>query len=214
MLLLLGPSRASATPFAPGNVVVARVGDGAAALSGSATAVFLDEYTPGGMLVQSIALPTALSGTNRVLTASGTATTELNLTRSADSRYLVLTGYDAVPGTASVSGTASATVSWVIGRIAADGRFDTSTSIGDVATSSIRAVATADGLNFYTAGSSSGVCYLPFGNPAATAATQLNTAPANVRFVNTFGGNLYLSSGSSPNVGVGQLGTGLPTASG
>jgi len=214
MLLLLGPSRASAAPFAPGNVVVARVGDGAAALSGSATAVFLDEYTPGGMLVQSIALPTALSGTNRVLTASGTATTELNLTRSADGRYLVLTGYDAVPGTASVSGTASATVSRVIGRIAADGSFDTSTSIGDVATSSIRAAATVDGLNFYAAGSSSGVRYLPFGNPAATATTQLNTAPANVRFVNTFGGNLYLSSGSSPNVGVGQLGTGLPTASG
>ncbi len=45
-------------------MVVARVGDGAAALSGSATAVFLDEYTPGGMLVQSIALPTAVSGAN------------------------------------------------------------------------------------------------------------------------------------------------------
>src|SRR5262249_17571744 len=63
-----------AASFTSGNLVVYRVGDGSAALGSGATAVFLDEYTPGGVLVQSIALPTTISGANRRLTASGSAT--------------------------------------------------------------------------------------------------------------------------------------------
>ena len=80
--------------FGAGNLVVYRVGDGAA-LSGSAAAVFLDEYTTGGALVQSIAMPTTVQNTgNRALTASGTATSEGELTRSLDGQYLVAAGYN------------------------------------------------------------------------------------------------------------------------
>src|SRR4051812_24363275 len=73
----------AATGFTLGNLVVYRVGDGSAALAATATAVFLDEYTPTGTLVQSIAMPTVVSGANKRLTASGTATTEGFLTLSA-----------------------------------------------------------------------------------------------------------------------------------
>ena len=55
-------------PFTFGNIVVVRVGDGAAALTNASTATFLDEYTPAGALVQSIALPTAASGSNQPFT--------------------------------------------------------------------------------------------------------------------------------------------------
>ncbi len=203
---------ALAAPFKPGNIVIARVGDGSATLSAAATEVFLDEYTPGGTLVQSIALPTSVSGTNRILTASGNATSELGMTRSADGRYLVLTGYSAAPGTPGVTASLATDVTRVIGLIGADGGFDTSTSTGDAFSgSNIRTAATADGTSFYSVGGNSGVRYQAFGSAMST---QLNTAPVNVRSINVAGGNLYLSTASSPYIGLSQVGTGLPTAAG
>src|SRR5205085_206509 len=94
-------------PLTSGDLVIYRVGDGSAALANTATAVFLDEYTSAGVLVQSIALPTAVSGANKRLTASGTATAEGLLTRSVDGRYLVAEGYDAATGTASITTSTS-----------------------------------------------------------------------------------------------------------
>ncbi len=214
-LLLLGPLAAWASPFTPGNVVVARVGDGTAVLTGSATAVFLLEYTPAGTLVQTIALPTTATLPQRALTASGTSTSELGLTRSADGRYLILTGYDAAPGLASITGTASSATPRVIGRIAPDGSFDTSTAIGDAfSATSIRSAASTDGSSFYALGGNSGVRYLPFANAATATTVQLNSSPTNTRVVNIFDGNLYVTSGSGTNIGVNQVGTGLPTTSG
>ena len=48
---------AAAAAFTPGNVVVYRVGDGSGSLVNTGNAVFLDEYTTSGTLVQSIAMP-------------------------------------------------------------------------------------------------------------------------------------------------------------
>jgi hypothetical protein len=206
------PLLASAAPFKPGNIVVARVGDGRAALTAAAAAVFLDEYTPAGQLVQSVALPTSASSTNRILTAAGNGTSELAVTRSADGRYLVLTGYGATPGTAAVAGTSSSAVARVIGLIAADGSFNTSTYTGDAySATSIRAAATVDGTSFYSVGGSSGVRYQVLGSAAST---QLNTTPTNIRSINVAGGNVYVTTASSPFVGLSQVGTGLPTVAG
>lgn len=55
----------AASTFGAGNLVVYRVGDGSAALTANATAVFLDEYTPAGVLVQSIPMPTVVSAPNK-----------------------------------------------------------------------------------------------------------------------------------------------------
>ena len=50
----------------PGILFVLRIGDGVGASSVAAAPVFLDEYTPAGALVQSIAPPTAaVSGSSR-----------------------------------------------------------------------------------------------------------------------------------------------------
>lgn len=210
--LSLWPALASAAPFTPGNLVVARVGDGSAALTAAATEVFLDEYTTSGTLVQTIALPTSISGNNRILTASGSATTELNMTRSADGHYLVLTGYSAAPGTTPLVTSPTTDVARVIGLIAADGTVDTSTSTGDAFSgASIRAVATVDGTSFYSVGGNSGVRYQAFGTAMTT---QLNTTPTNIRSINVANGDLYISSASTPYYGLSQVGTGLPTAVG
>ena len=85
----------STMPFTPGDLVVYRVGTGSGALGSTATAVFLDEYSPTGTLVQSIAASTADSGSTHILTAGGTATSEGELNLSPNGQFLTLTGYDA-----------------------------------------------------------------------------------------------------------------------
>ncbi|MGI4864561.1 MAG: T9SS type A sorting domain-containing protein [Janthinobacterium lividum] len=208
------PAIPTAAAFTPGNFVAVRAGDGSAALTSAATPVFLAEYTPTGTLVQTIPLPTADAGSNRAFTNSGTATSDNNMTRSADGRYLVLTGYNATPGTASITGTTTAATNRIIGRVAADGSLDTSTRIDDAfSATNFRSAASADGSTFYAAGGNSGIRYLPFGNTGPTTALSAG-ALVNFRAINIFGGNLYVSSAASPNYGVNQIGTGLPTAAG
>jgi hypothetical protein len=210
--LLLLPVISQAAPFTPGNIVVARVGDGTATITAASTAVFLDEYTPSGTLVQTIDMPTAVNGMNRILTASGTATSELGMTRSADGRYLVLTGYSAAPGTAGVVASLATDVARVIGRIAADGTFDTSTSVGDnFSGSNIRAAVTVDGTSFYSVGGNSGVQYQSFGSFQSA---PVIATPTGIRSINIAGGNLYISTSSNPYIGLSQVGTGLPTTGG
>src|SRR5689334_14578782 len=91
----------TAATITPGNLVVIQVGDGSAALASSATAGFAKEFTTaGGAPVQTINLPTSVSGANQQLTYSGTATSEGFLTLSANGQYLTTAGYAANPGTA------------------------------------------------------------------------------------------------------------------
>src|SRR4051812_13011680 len=66
--------RVTPAAFTPGDLAIYRVGDGSVALAATGNAVFVDEYTPGGTLVQSIALPS--TGGGNKLIASGTATSE------------------------------------------------------------------------------------------------------------------------------------------
>jgi len=200
-------------PFTPGNVAVVRVGDGSAALTTAATAEFVDEYTLSGTRVQSIALPTANSGNVLAFTNSGTATSD-NITRSADGRYLLLTGYNAVPGTAGIVTSTVANNNRLVARIGADGSVNTTTRINDAFSgSNIRSVASADGSTFYVSGGNSGIRYLPFGNTGTT--TALSTgALVNFRILGIAGGNLYASSATGSNYGLNQIGTGLPTAAG
>src|SRR5689334_5143293 len=212
VVALAGAVPARAAAFADGDVVVLRVGDGAGALSGAAAPVFLDEYGPGGGLVQSVPLPTAAAGGNRALTTSGSAGSEGALNRSADGRYLTLGGYDAAPGTASVAGTTAASVNRVAAKVSADGVVDTSTALTDAYSGgNIRAVTSDDGSRFWTAGSTGGVRFAA-ATGGATTTTQITTAPGNVRTVGIAAGQLYAGSASAPFAGVSAVGTGLPTA--
>lgn len=205
------PAAANAAAFTPGNVVVERIGTGAAALTNAATAVFLDEYTPAGTLVQSIPLPTAVSGANRRLTDSGTATSDGFLSRSSNGSYLVVPGYDADPGTAGIASTASATVPRVIARVDSAGSIDTTTALTDAySANNFRSVASVDGSAFWLGGGTGGPRYATFG---ATTSTSLATTPSNVRNTQIFGGQLFISSSTAP-AGVLTVGTGLPTTAG
>ncbi|RTQ48200.1 T9SS type A sorting domain-containing protein [Hymenobacter gummosus] len=214
-LLAASSLTAAAAPFTSGNILVVRVGDGSAAVpSGTAAAVFVDEYTRNGLLVQSVVLPTTVSGTQKQFTLTANATSEGMLALSADQRYVTLLGYDAAPGTASVVGSAAARV---VARIDANGNVDTSTGLTDAyLTSNARGAVTDDGTRFWLAGngtptSSAGTRYATLG---ASTSTQISATPSNVRVVGIYGGQLYVTSASGSNIGVNAVGTGLPTTAG
>jgi len=198
--------------FGVGNLAVFRVGNGAGTLANTGNAVFIDEYTSSGAFVQSIALPTTSSGTNRPLVASGTATSEGMLTRSTDGSYLVLAGYGAtIPNAGTLTSTVSTAVNRVIGRIDSSGNVDTSTALTDASSgNNPRSVASVDGTSFWIAGGSGGVRYAAFGS---TTSTQVNTGLnplTNVRTLSIFDNQLYLSTGSGSAVRIGAVGTGTP----
>lgn len=212
LVAALTATPALARDFVTGNLVVSVVGDGSAALTSAATPVFLNEFTTGGSLVRSLALPTSASGANRRFTNSGSASSELALTRSTDGNYLTLVGYDAAPGLAGVASTASAATNRVVARISAFDIIDTTTALSDASTgNNVRSVASVDGTSFWVGGGAGGVRYATFGG---TTSVQLSTTPTNVRVVNLLAGQLYTSNASGAFQGVSTVGTGLPTTSG
>jgi hypothetical protein len=201
-------------PSAPvPNLVVLRVGDGVASLTSNSHPVFLDEYdSTTWVKVRTIALPTATSGAQRALTVSGVTATEGSLSRSVDGRYLTFGGYDAVPGTASVSGTSTTTVLRVFGRVDAAGTVDTSTTTSSFSSTGVRAVTSATGAEFWAVGGNTGVVYMPFGGSGA--GTIVSSTPVtNWRTVAIAGGQLY-AAGSSGEPRMATIGTGIPTTSG
>jgi len=211
--LFTSPVKASA--FTPGNVVIYRVGTGASSLIGSnaPAQVFLDEYTTGGTFVQSIPMPTAVSGSNKILTATAQSSSEGELTLSTDGSRLVLTGYNAALGsTTNLPGTSGSTVNRVVGLVDSSGVIDTTTGLTDFATGGNPRSATSDGAgNLWLGGSVGGVRYATVG---ATTSTQLSTNVTNVRQVKIFGGQLYVSDSSGGAIRLGTVGTGTPTTSG
>ncbi|MER3497182.1 MAG: hypothetical protein C4308_00370 [Chitinophagaceae bacterium] len=209
VLLLIGFQGFS--QLTPGNLVIYRVGDGTAALTSNATAVFLDEYTTTGTLVQSIALPTTVSGSNKRITASGTATSEGLITRSTDGQFIFVTGYDADPGSASITSSTSTTINRVVGKINISGTVDATTALTDAASGgNPRSVVSTNGTDIWITGSTGGIRYTTLG---ATTSTQLNTTVTNLRQVNIFNSQLYVSS-SSGTIRLGTVGSGTPTTSG
>ena len=207
---------ASAAPFDPNNLAVLRIGTGAAALSSACTAVFIDEYDVFGTLQQSIALPTATVGDQRRFCLSGTATSEGMLTRSADGSVLLVGGYDAALGTASVSSAAG--IPRVVAVIRQDGSIDTSTVFTDgFSTSNFRGVASDDGTRFWLSGTGTGggvryIAALGATTSALVSSTITNTRVVEV-FEDEFGPRLYVSSQSGA-FRLSSVGSGLPTTSG
>ncbi|MHA6760169.1 hypothetical protein [Streptacidiphilus sp. PAMC 29251] len=197
--------------FAAGDVVVYRVGDGSTALSGAGAPVFLDEYSPAGALVRSVALPTTASGANKPLVSSGSGTSEGGLTLSADSDYLVATGYGAAVGATGLSSSAAATLPRTIARVDASGTVDSSTSLTDFADgNNPRSAVSNDGQEFWVGGAAGGVRYAALGASASTALVA--STYKNVRQLAIAGGQLYTSADpTKASVTVATVGSGLPT---
>jgi hypothetical protein len=215
--ILLCCTAAQAGPFTQGNLVVVRAaggpdGDASTPLSGGGVAakVFLDEYTTAGLFVQSIPLPSVASavvGSQRALTLSGTQNIEGALQLSGNRRYLTLAGYNQTANVAGTNGSPSGgtqstgtplttpPVERVIGRVKWDGTVDTTTALVDaMSQQSIRSAYSTDGANFWVTGNggnavhflpttnilTNGVHYAQFGvnTGGNTLSNQINIAQA------------------------------------
>jgi hypothetical protein len=200
--------------FTPGNLVIYRVGDGVSSLANTGNPIFIDEYTPTGSLVQSIAAPTTVSGSNKQCIASGTATSEGLITRSENGKFLTFTGYARdLGGAGSVSATTSATVGRTVALMDYTGTINTSTSLSDFASANnVRsAVANNAGTQVWFTGGNTGVGTAPIG---ATTSTVVSTTIVNLRQINLFNNQLYVSNNSLTNIRIGTIGTGAPTTTG
>lgn len=210
----------SAAPFTPGNIVIYRIGSteaGAPTLGTTAAPLFLDEFTPAGLLVQSVPLPTAASGANHILTGKGDATSEGLITRSADGRYLLVSGYDAPVGTADPSAASAAAINRVVGRIDAGGVIDTTTAINNAFSgNNVRSATSTNGIDIWLSGTATpdaekGVFYVPLGGTSATPVVN-GFATRNVAI---YDGQLY--AGTTANrtpalTTIFAVGSGAPTA--
>jgi beta-lactamase superfamily II metal-dependent hydrolase len=204
-LMLAGSATAAA--FTAGNIVVYRVDGNGAALNGSGTAVFLDEYTPAGSLVQSVALPN--TGSSGRLVAIGNATTEGFMSRSQDGQYLIVPGYDALVGAATPA--ASMTIPRAIARVDFSGAINATTTYVDAASpGNLRSATSDDGTRFWTSGSTQGARTIVLG---ASTATVISSTATNMRQIGIFGSQLYIGSGAG-TVRMATVGTGLPTTTG
>jgi hypothetical protein len=213
--------------FTAGNLVVLQAGEDGnpTALTSAATKLFLKEINAStGAIVQTIPVPfTATTSGNRSVTQSGSATSEGALTLSADGKSLVFVGYNADAGTTGVVGTTAAAVNRVVAVVDCDGVIDSTTAFADgYSANNIRSAVSSNGTDIWTGGTASnpggGVRYITRGG-STTVFLNDNGAgganpPTNIRFVNIFSGQLYFSSSSTPFLGVGTVGTGLPTTTG
>jgi len=194
--------------FTEGNLVVVRVGDGAAAVSSSSQKVFLDEYTTSGTLVQSKEIPSSTLGSR--LTLGGTSSSEGFLSRSINGQFLTLAGYDINPGTASPS---SSTFNKAIAVVNNAGVIDLTTNFvyNTTSTAALRTAVSTNGTDIWYAGGTLGQFYITKGS---TSGTLVSNTVTNSRVLNITNGQLYLSNASGTNPRIGTVGTGLPTASG
>jgi hypothetical protein len=249
-----------AAPFTPGNLVVTRVIGGpvdpfaaegtfsaptsAANLEGNGVAatLWIEEYTPAGGFVQSIPMPNVRrnSGTgNYALTLSGTQNGEGQISLSGNGQYFVVTGYnqtaklDGATGANGSNAAASTLVQRVIGRIAMDGTYDTTTALLDAgSTRSARSVYSTNGTEFWfnaQSGSTvtidteegvvtSGIRYATLGASRSTSVAvhgAPNPQANDHRMLNVFNGQLYVSntSSSTTDPDLYKVGTGIPTTS-
>jgi hypothetical protein len=200
----------SQAQFIANGLAVSVIGDGSSALSSAAqqTRIFAFNKTTVGQSGQFVL---AFNGgpTGDRLTNSGTASSEGHLHNSVDGQSLTIMGYDAMVGTASVSGTTSAAVNRVVGRVGFDASVTYTKYTNAFSGNNPRSAATVDGSEYWMAGAGTvgGVVYGP---GSGGSVTQVSTGLSNARVVGIFGGDIYFTAQSGSFVGLNRI-SGLPT---
>jgi hypothetical protein len=163
-------------------------------------------------------MPTTVAASgDRALTNNGTASSEGFIAQSADGAVLTLAGYNSAPGGTN-SGVNASVVNRVVGVVdIATGNVDTTTALTDAYNASNVRSATALNANYlYTGGNGGSGQGASAGGrvttTGSTTSTQLNTNNTNIRVVEAAYGQLYASTASGTNLGIGTIGTGFPNS--
>jgi hypothetical protein len=202
---------------------------------GVAAAIALEERTLDGTLIGTTALPTTASGGNLAIVESGSASSEGSLSRSGDGRYLIVAGYNAAVGTASVASAPG--IDRIVARVdaASPANVNSTTTISQnvaFTANNVRGATSQDGTGFWVSGAGTsmvttppppsfdgGVWWVNLGGSGLTQITMPSTSqPTNTRWLHIFGGQLYASASNGTPPGnffsVFAVGTGLPTTGG
>src|SRR5262249_31208601 len=138
--------------FTPGNLAVLRIGDGTQSLVSSGNSLFVDQYTSGGVRVNSAAVDE--SGANALL-LSGASGSEGGLTRSFDRSSLIIGGYNTNRGSisGSLSSQSGTAVRRAVATVDAFGTYHLAQASTTLYSSNNIRCAAGDGTNqFWTAG--------------------------------------------------------------
>jgi len=198
--------------FATGNLVVVRLGDGTTVNNGGAAArCFLDEYTTGGTLVQSVAMPVVTNGLNRRFFLNNGFTSGL-ITLSTDKRYLLLPGYDVAEFSQPVSAFTSAVAPRIVARIDKNKIINTSTVTGAFGNENPESAFSTNGTDIWVLGGNGvanegGLRFLTFGSTGSVVLNNSNLAAYQLQIFN----NQLYASCEFTNVSIGAVGTGIPT---
>jgi hypothetical protein len=197
-------AHAQITPgFQPGNLIVLRVGNTNTTLASSGDPVFLDEYTTNGVLANSMAIPT--NGATSLII--GSAASEGAISRSANSNFVVMVGYNTnLTYGSGLPSSSSAAVPRGIATIDFNGNYDFITNTKTFFTANnIRSGASDGSNNFWAVGALSGTVYMGVASPPATVQSGL----ANSEVVGIFNGNLCFSEQKAAPYGIYSF-AGLP----
>jgi hypothetical protein len=208
-----------AAAFTPGNIIVGRLGDGNTTLTSSATSISLLEFSPfGGAASQT--LSTQFAGEN-LQTDSGSATSNGYISFGGG-KYLAVSGHNATLGTASVASSNNkvaqiidVTTGNVVSRVAFPTGGPSGTPQSPYSGNNFRSIIPIGQNAFYTGGTSSGSPNTGgVWHYDGSAFTQIsNTAQlSNVRNVEVYAGQLYVSSSSGAFLGISSVGSGLSTS--
>ena len=187
-VMSLIPVLAYSEPFTTGNLIVTRLGDGITALSSINSTIYLDEYTTGGTLVQTITLPTVETAVapNNSIYITGTAIGEGIINLSTDNRYLLVAGYKTL--------TAAGLQPRVIATIDKSGSINTTTSLAEFSTSAIcRGAISTNGTDLWIAAmGGTGVNYTTLGSTTST--PMFATGTNNVKGLGIYDNKIYFCS--------------------
>lgn len=188
--------------FTTGNIVVLEVGDGVTPLSSAGNPIALREYTSAGVPGITVNIPSTGPGQHVI---SGSATSEGLISLSSDQTKIIIPGYAAPAGTASIAGTTSAAFNRAISSVDGAGNYTQNVlSSTFFSANNIRGAA-SDGVgNFWATGANTGYLYFGTGTPANVSATSTNNRATAI-----IAGSITFSSGAGTR-GIYQI-PGTPT---
>jgi hypothetical protein len=179
------------TAFTAGNIVVNRLGNGSATLSGNSTNITIQEFTTTGNLTQSIAIPGTGAG---AVSDSGSATSNGYINTFGNT--LFVPGYQTEVGTASVNSSNSTVAPRAVVPIGDNGVIGSTSLAGTGWTgNNFRSAIGVGGLLFGSgtaSGTNSGVRY--FDGPNSS--IRISNTITNVRNLEIYNDALMFSTGS------------------
>jgi len=213
-LALVSLTSANAANLTVGNIIVERIGDGTTTLTSASAGIAVLEYTTAGTAVQTITFPTTGSTQQ---TDSGSATSNGYL--NSYNGFVAVTGQNRAAGTASVSGQNTKVTSIIdsTGNVATRITHPTSGSPLPFTGNNYRSAIATSSTTFYASGtgsSSTGGVWYYNGSAFSQISSTATGQPTNLRNIEIFNNQLYVSASTGAFLGISRIGTGLPTSTG